>query len=438
MSSPRHTLATRRIVAPLLVLASACFCATSAEAKPYKGAEVYSQTQHRFGRVEVRMRMARGSGILSTFFTYKQGSEAAGAAWEEIDVEGFGKANATTWQSNILVGNPRVGSEQVHQAGLSLADGYHTFTIEWTPTAVVWLVDGVEARRTNGGQANQLTSLHNFRFNIWASDVSSWAGAFEASALPASQYVNWIRYYRYEGGTFVLDWSDDFNTFDTARWAKANWTFGGNLVDFEPNNAVVRDGTLVLCMTTEGQVGCSGAVPPDSTGNGGSGGSAGAGGSGNGGAGGTTAGGGAAGSGGVTSAAGTGGAGTSGAAGSGGTTVNGGASAGGNTSAGGGAGLGGVAGSPLGSGGAQAIAGAQGTSGAAAVNAGSSSGDSSLTPGQPASESGCGCVVAATNGSARANLLWVACALLLTRVRGSRRRATARTETSAAGRTEAR
>jgi endo-1,3-1,4-beta-glycanase ExoK len=408
------------------VLAAACLCANGAEAKPYKGAEVYSQTQHRFGRVEVRMRMARGSGILSTFFTYKQGSEAAGAAWEEIDVEGFGKSNATAWQSNILVGNPRMGSEQVHQAGLSLADGYHTFTIEWTPTAVVWLVDGVEARRTNGGQANQLTSLHNFRFNIWASDVSSWAGAFEASALPAAQYVNWIRYYRYEGGAFVLDWSDDFNAFDTARWAKANWTFGGNLVDFEPNNAVVRDGTLVLCMTTEGQVGCSGTVPVDSSGNGGSGGT------GNGGAGGTTAGGGTAGLGGAPSAAGTGGAGSGGASasGSGGAAVNGGASAGGNTAAGGGAGLGGVAGSgPASSGGAQAMAGAQGTAGTAAANAGSSSGDSSMTPGQAASESGCGCAVAAN--PARANLLWVACALLLARARRSRRRATARTESQA-------
>jgi hypothetical protein len=384
--------------ATLLVLAGACFCAESAQAKPYKGAEVYSQTQQQFGRVEVRMRMARGSGILSTFFTYKLGSEAAGAAWEEIDVEGFGKSNATTWQSNILVGNPRMGSEQVHEAGLSLADGYHTFTIEWTPTAVVWLVDGVEARRTTGGQANQLTSLHDFRFNIWASDVSSWAGAFDASALPSSQYVNWIRYYRYEGGGFVLDWSDDFNTFDMARWAKADWTFDGNLVDFEPNNAVVRDGALVLCMTAEGQVGCDGAVPPDDSGNGG------AGGTGNG-AGGTTAGAGPGGFGGTSSGAGTGGgAGIAGVSGSGGTAVNGGAS---------GAGTGGAAGTgPVSSGGAQAMAGAQGTGGTATANAGSSSGNPGVTPAQAASASGCGCAVA-TNGSARANLLWVACALLL-------------------------
>ena len=247
----------------LLVLLSTGLCSGHVEAKPYKGAEIVSQGTYLFGRIEVRMRMARGAGVLSTFFTYKPGSEAAGALWEEIDVEVLGKSNATTWQSNILVGNPRMGSEQIHDAGLSLADGYHTFTIEWTATSVVWKVDGVQARRTDGGQANQLTNPHAFHFNLWASDVASWAGAFESGSLPQSQYVSWIRYYRYENGSFVLDWADDFNTFDTARWSKANWTFDGNLVDFDPNNVVVKDGALVLCMTAEGQGGCSGAVPPD-------------------------------------------------------------------------------------------------------------------------------------------------------------------------------
>jgi hypothetical protein len=433
MSSPRQLLSTPKTVtkcgATLLALASVCCFAESAEAKSYKGAEVYSQSQHRFGRVEVRMRMARGSGILSTFFTYKQGSEMAGAAWEEIDVEGFGKSNATAWQSNILVGNPRMGSEQVHEAGLSLADGYHTFTIEWTPTTVVWLVDGVEARRTNGGQANQLTSLHNFRFNIWASDASGWAGAFDAAALPSAQYVNWIRYYRYEGGSFVLDWSDDFNTFDTARWAKANWTFDGNLVDFEPNNAVVRDGMLVLCLTAEGQVGCTGAVPPDGGGGGGggaggSGGAGGAGGSGGAsGSSGASTGGGVAGAGGAPSAAGTGGAiGISGASGNGGAAANGGTSAGGNAAAGGAAGTSSLAGSgPVSSAGAQGMAGAQGTGGTPAQGSGNASGAPALPPAPAASESGCSCTVA-SGGGARANLLWVACALLLRTRLGRKKR----------------
>lgn len=380
-----------------LALLGVCLGARGVEAKPYKGAEVFTQSQHQFGRIEVRMRAARGGGILSTFFTYKPGSEGAGVAWEEIDVEIFGKSNASAFQSNILVGNPRVGSEQVHQAAASLADGYHTYAVEWTPTSVVWRVDGVEARRTTGGQANQLTSKHNFRFNLWASDVSSWAGAFESSSLPQYQYVNWIRYYRYDNGAFVLDWSDDFNSFDTTRWSKADWTFDGNLVDFDPNNAVVREGTLVLCLTAQGQGGCSGAVPPDSSGNGGSGGtssggtSSGASGGGAGGNGGASFGGG--GNGGTP----TGGTGAGGVAGAEGIAqVGGGAAAAGGVTA--------AAGAPASAGatstmpnppGGQASGGAAlGSSGAAVANP---------VPPQGPADGGCGCAVAG-----RGNQGWLA------------------------------
>jgi endo-1,3-1,4-beta-glycanase ExoK len=381
------------------LLLGACLSAHGVEAKPYKGAEIFTQTPYQFGRIEVRMRTARGGGILSTFFTYKPGSEGAGVAWEEIDIEVFGKGNGTAFQSNILVGNPRMGSEQVHETGGSLADKYHTYTIEWTPTSVVWLLDGVETRRTTGGQANQLTNPHNFRFNLWASDVSSWAGAFESASLPQYQYVNWIRYYRYEAGAFVLDWSDDFTTLDAARWSKADWTFDGNLVDFEPNNALVKDGTLVLCLTAEGQA-CSATVPPDPNGSG----SGGTGGAAQGGAAGAN-GGGTGGTGGASSA-GAGGAGGMGGAANGGAAnggaANGGAGAGGVVTSGGGTP---TAGGVAGTGGASATSTTSGAPGAAgslatggtAPNAGTGPGGNPVTPtlATPVSgESGCGCAVA--------------------------------------------
>jgi len=237
--------------------------ATPAEAKAYKGAEVYSVQTALYGRMEMRMRMIRGSALLSTFFTYKNGSEIAGTAWEETDVEVLGKNDAMSWQSNLITGNPRTTSEQVYTATSSLADGYHTYTLEWTPDYVLWLFDGEMVRKTEGGQASNLINPETLRFNAWASDASSWAGALDEAALPAYQFVNWIKYYRYDSGQFVLDWTDDFDSFDTNRWAAGNWTFDGNLVDFDPANAVVKEGTLILAITKEGATGFSSTVPPD-------------------------------------------------------------------------------------------------------------------------------------------------------------------------------
>ena len=411
----------------MLALMGATLWVGHAEAKAYKGAEVYSQSQYQFGRVEVRMRLARGAGILSTFFTYRPGSEMAGVQWEEIDIEAFGKGNAMSWQSNILTGNPRTSSEMVHQVAAPLSDAYHTFTIEWTPTTVTWLVDGTEARKTTGGQASLLTHPHVFHFNLWASDVGSWAGDFDNGVLPQAQYVNWIKYYRYDNGAFALDWSDDFNTFDTTRWSKADWTFDGNLVDFVPDNAIVKDGTLVLCMTAEAQTGCSGAVPADSAGGLGGSGGGGAGGA----SGGGTAGASSAGAGGSPLGGAGGAAGSSGSAGStalGGASAMAGASAGGAAGANTLAGAGGIlAGGGTTAGGAPGAAGGQSAGSGPVTPTGgaltSGNGDAT-TPGQPTGETGCGCAVAG-GSSAPQSALWLAGALLL-RARSLRKRARAR------------
>jgi endo-1,3-1,4-beta-glycanase ExoK len=249
------------------VLALLLATTSPAHAKAYKGAEVYSSKTVLYGRFEMRMRMIRGSSLLSTFFTYKNGSELTGAAWEEIDVEALGKNDGKGLQSNLITGNPRVTSEKVYNSPTSLADEYHTYRIDWTPEYVSWSLDGTEVRKTEGGQCAELTNAHSLRFNVWSSESSGWAGAFDESALPAYQYVNWIRYYRYENGQFVLDWTDDFDSFDTSRWAKGNWSFTGNRVDFDPANAVVQDGTLVLAITKEGATGFAGTVPTDPQGN---------------------------------------------------------------------------------------------------------------------------------------------------------------------------
>ncbi len=252
------------LAATAAALVSSVTLPAVAQNKPYKGGELFSQQSYLYGRMEMRMRMARGSGILSTFFTYKDGSEGSQTFWEEIDIEVFGKDDATTWQSNIITGQgTRETTEAVHTHPTSLADGYHTYALEWTPDYVAWEVDGEEIRRVESSQVSDLSSPQSLRFNIWAANIVEWVGEFDTSVLPQYQYVNWISYSRYENGQFVHEWTDDFNSLDMSRWGRANWTFAENLADFDPNNVVVTDGTLVLALTHQGMTGFSGSVPVD-------------------------------------------------------------------------------------------------------------------------------------------------------------------------------
>ena len=250
-----------------LVLLSVLF-SSSAFAKPYKGAEIFSTDSVLYGRYEIRMRVAEGSGILSTFFTYKNGSEVGTTFWEEIDIEVFGKNNATEWQSNIILGSsrPTIHSLQDHSTDVSLADAYHTYVLEWTPDYVAWYLDGEEVRRINGtSTVTSLTNPQSLRFNIWSSESPEWVGPWDDSILPVYQFVNYIEYQSYNAETdeFEPAWRDDFDSFDTTRWNKANWSFDTNRVDFLPENVVVQNGILVLALTHEDAVGFSGTPPAD-------------------------------------------------------------------------------------------------------------------------------------------------------------------------------
>ena len=84
----------KRLVFSLWVLVIFLSCSSMVGAKVYKGAEIFSIESQLYGKYEFRMRAAKGSGITSTFFLWKDDSELPSIAWEEVDVEVFGKDNA--------------------------------------------------------------------------------------------------------------------------------------------------------------------------------------------------------------------------------------------------------------------------------------------------------------------------------------------------------
>jgi endo-1,3-1,4-beta-glycanase ExoK len=232
-------------------------------AKDYKAGEIYTPASWLYGKYVFSVRAAKGSGVLSAFFLWKNGSEAPGAAWEEVDIEIFGKENAEVWQSNIITGTStdRITSEGTHSHDFSFGDDFHTYTLEWTPDSLIWLVDGIPIRTSNtttpdSPQVLDLDSPSQLRFNIWASESVEWVGPWNDNILPVFMHVDWVEYYAWDdvGDEFesAPEWRDDFDNFNTSRWSKADWSFDGNRADFIPENAYVQNGLLVLALTAEG------------------------------------------------------------------------------------------------------------------------------------------------------------------------------------------
>lgn len=224
----------------------------------YYGAELYSNQSFKYGRFEARMKMSYASGCISSMFLYYNDSDTDNdTLWNEIDIEVLGK-DSSKIQTNIITGNRnnRITSEQVYASGFGLNSDYHTYVIEWTPDYIAWYLDGVEMRKTTPSDdaKNQMITMikdESLRFNVWSDKSVSWVGKIDPTRLPSAQYIDYVKVSSYDTETkeFTELWQDDFDTFNSTRWGKGNWSLGQ--VTLDKNNVAIEDGNLVLKITKE-------------------------------------------------------------------------------------------------------------------------------------------------------------------------------------------
>ena len=272
---------TLKTTLSVLAIAVAATMAQTEDDRNYTGAELYSKDTWMYGKFEARMKMAAGSGTVSSMFLYHNDSYlGAPEPWVEVDIEILGKS-PSSFQSNIITGygpgeDTKNQSPEHHQITPATNESFHTYTMEWTPDYVSWSIDGKEVRRTTKNQndpKNQVEDLkkreQGLRFNLWSHEDAGWVGTWNDGILPVYQFINWVKVYKYtpgqgeNGSNYTLDWSDNFESFNTARWQKGNWTFDKNRVYISPKNIYAKDGMVILALTKKGEESFNGTVPQD-------------------------------------------------------------------------------------------------------------------------------------------------------------------------------
>ena len=162
------------------------------EDRKYSAGELQSRDSFEYGRFEVRMRAARGSGVISSFFHYRP------SPWQEIDIEFLGRrpnaVQANLYDSPTAQPVEIAPFPQLHDLAFDAAAEFHVYAIEWEPTEIRWYVDGtlVDQTRDPASIPHQPLKL---ALNCWPSTAESWAGALDDSALPARAEYDWIRVY---------------------------------------------------------------------------------------------------------------------------------------------------------------------------------------------------------------------------------------------------
>ena len=87
----------------------------------------------------------------------------------------------------------------IRRAAVDWTGDWHTFAIDWSPHALVWLIDGVErARRVAGTPASLFVPSDPF-YMILNTALNPWADASLDSGLPVEHLVDYVRWCQRDG-----------------------------------------------------------------------------------------------------------------------------------------------------------------------------------------------------------------------------------------------
>ena len=153
----------------------------------YAGGEYRSKDKFGYGLYQVRMKPAKNTGIVSSFFTYTGPTD--GTPWDEIDIEFLGK-DTTKVQFNYYT-NGQGNHEYVYDLGFDASQSFHTYGFNWQRNYIAWFVDGKEVYRAWN---NIPSNPGKIMMNVWpGTGVDSWLGHFNGVTPLTAQY-DWVSY----------------------------------------------------------------------------------------------------------------------------------------------------------------------------------------------------------------------------------------------------
>lgn len=141
-----------------------------------------------YGYFEASMKLPAGRGLWPAFWLLP-----TPAAWPpEIDVmENLGHDTRTVYMTNHYTSGGSHASTGTSYNGPDFSAGFHTFGLEWSFSAIVWYIDGVERYRlTSNIPSGKMHAIVNLAVG------GSWPGAPDASTVfPNQLEIDYIRVY---------------------------------------------------------------------------------------------------------------------------------------------------------------------------------------------------------------------------------------------------
>ena len=168
-------------------------------------AATFTQT---YGRFEARMKIPRGQGLWPAFWML--GNNIGSVGWPtsgELDImENVGFEPSTvhgTLHGPGYSGGGGIGGGYTLPGGQAFADAFHTFTVDWEPSAITWYVDGIQYSRKTPADlgGDRWVFDHPFFMIMNVAVGGNWPGSPNASTVfPQTLTIDYIRVYAWTSG----------------------------------------------------------------------------------------------------------------------------------------------------------------------------------------------------------------------------------------------
>ncbi|KAJ6144544.1 hypothetical protein N7470_008439 [Penicillium chermesinum] len=174
-----------------------------------------------FGHVDVKMKASAGTGIISTYMLLSDDLDEID--WEQISTyptsiqtDYFGKGNTTAYDRDTTV--PVINPETE----------FHTYSLDWTPSRINWLLDGEVIGIWAGGDPSN------------GEGTIEWAGGVtDYSAAPFTMYVesvNVTNYYPASSYTYT----DKTGAYTSIKLSNSTEGFPSNSVSVKSANSNIN------------------------------------------------------------------------------------------------------------------------------------------------------------------------------------------------------
>ncbi|MBS4197787.1 family 16 glycosylhydrolase [Lederbergia citri] len=158
--------------------------------KPYTSGEFYTLEKYGYGRIEGRIKVAKGVGLVTSLFTYSPDGD-------EIDIEILGR-DTTKLETNFFIKGVRgVNAHAIIDLGFDASEDYHDYAIEWSQNQIKWFVDGKLVRTVVGDGIELPSDPSYIMANLWSgagAAARTWTGEFVYPGTPIRAYYDYIKF----------------------------------------------------------------------------------------------------------------------------------------------------------------------------------------------------------------------------------------------------